>query len=274
MRQAVAVGSDVGSGVIQKLSKWNGSALHLLTLSSALPVCCSLLPPPSRSGALALPLRCLSRDAAKNFGIQARRPLCACVLVESCVGAAATVAVCVHLCEKAHKSKPKKKRADNESQVESIRCNSSLVAERQREGERDGETFIPFCWYLMFNFATVFNLILLLLLHWLRLLFHVPPLSISNLRKFCAAQHRPVLLPFGNTAAVYATLCVPPPHTNVSVKACGRKLRTATTNVRLKNGSLCMSVLYRAAQWKEAAVKPKKCSRGSKVNWTAAAAEK
>lgn len=48
------------------------------------------------------------------------------------MGAAATVAVCVHLCEKAHKSKPKKKRADSESQVESIRWNSSLAAERER----------------------------------------------------------------------------------------------------------------------------------------------
>lgn len=68
-------------------------------------------------------------------------------------------------------------------------------------------------------------------------------------------------------AAVCATLCVP--HTNVSVKACGRKLRTATKNIRLKNGSLCMGRVGSAQQRREAAaaeVKPKKCSRGSKAN--------
>lgn len=41
------------------------------------------------------------------------------------------------------------------------------------------------------------------------------------------------------------------PHTNVSVKACGRKLRTATKKIRLKNGSLCMGRVGSAQQRRE-----------------------
>jgi len=46
------------------------------------------------------------------------------------------------------------------------------------------------------------------------------------------------------------------------------KIKNSNKNVRLKNGSLCMRVSLgqQQAVEEEEAVKPKKCSRGSKAN--------